>query len=555
VIEADGTRVTWSYDNLYQLTRERRSGTHAYDITYTYDLARNRKTTLENSVRTTYVYDTVSQLKYLEDDTGRTTFAFDANGNQAMQRTPAGARTTNTWDYENRLTKIALPSGTHNSMVYDTDGRRVKKEDSRGVAKFVWDGANTLLTTDDLDVTQVAYTLQPNLYGILISQHCSQLTSLYHFDAVGSTVQLTDGIGSVTDDYIYNSFGSVIAHIGMASSEFSYGGKNGYYCDADSGHYYLRSRYYNPAAARFLSRDTLLLAVWNHYRYAENNPWMFSDPSGLQAECIGRCVSGLFTCATGRGSFRDVTLGPIPSDARADPEIDWITNLDSRLHGDWVPEPPRFRVPTKLSLGSDDPRKCCCCCDEVRVAQVVLKTEYRSLYPLLDFIPNAKHDCVDRGIPSQTDWVVPCLSAAGLELQDYPGTVSANLLNRVQTFRQEFETCVICYRGIEGVRSTVIAAGHHTGYRLYQMVIYGCFTWSHAFEFTGIPPIYRVTRTLAGETKHGVFVAREFPLRGGYDQVSVGPKSFVGSCPPSAQFQNAVKEYYLRRKTCQGIVF
>jgi hypothetical protein len=35
--------VTWSYDNNYQLTRERRSGANAYDITYTYDPVGNRR--------------------------------------------------------------------------------------------------------------------------------------------------------------------------------------------------------------------------------------------------------------------------------------------------------------------------------------------------------------------------------------------------------------------------------------------------------------------------------------------------------------------------------
>ena len=35
MVELSGDRVTWSYGNAYQLTREQRSGTDAYDITYT----------------------------------------------------------------------------------------------------------------------------------------------------------------------------------------------------------------------------------------------------------------------------------------------------------------------------------------------------------------------------------------------------------------------------------------------------------------------------------------------------------------------------------------
>src|SRR5206468_5313617 len=82
VAEVDGNRVTWSYDNLYELTRERRSGANAYDITYTYDAAGNRRTKLENAVRTTYGYDACNEVLSLKDTTGTTTYTFDSNGNQ-----------------------------------------------------------------------------------------------------------------------------------------------------------------------------------------------------------------------------------------------------------------------------------------------------------------------------------------------------------------------------------------------------------------------------------------------------------------------------------------
>src|SRR5206468_2479193 len=61
IIESSGIRVTWSYDADYQLTRERRSGANAYDITYTYDPAGNRRTKLQDAVTTTYTYDAASQ--------------------------------------------------------------------------------------------------------------------------------------------------------------------------------------------------------------------------------------------------------------------------------------------------------------------------------------------------------------------------------------------------------------------------------------------------------------------------------------------------------------
>ena len=49
--------------------------------------------------------------------------------------------------------------------------------------------------------------------------------------------------------------------------------------------YYLNTRYYDPNVGRFLSPDTILganggLLGYNLYAYCNNNPVMFSDPSG-----------------------------------------------------------------------------------------------------------------------------------------------------------------------------------------------------------------------------------------------------------------------------------
>ena len=55
-------------------------------------------------------------------------------------------------------------------FIYNGDGQRVRKIDSTGTTKHVWDGQNILLETDGSNIIQVVYTLQPMLYGNLISQ-------------------------------------------------------------------------------------------------------------------------------------------------------------------------------------------------------------------------------------------------------------------------------------------------------------------------------------------------------------------------------------------------
>jgi len=129
------------YDNTYQLTRERRSRANAYDITYTYDAAGNRRTKREAGVTTTYTCDAANQLSKFVDNTGTTTFTFDAAGNQRIEKTPAGALTTNVWDYENRLTRILLPASLRNTMLYVGT---VMRDDDNFYLPNVWKCSETI---------------------------------------------------------------------------------------------------------------------------------------------------------------------------------------------------------------------------------------------------------------------------------------------------------------------------------------------------------------------------------------------------------------------------
>src|SRR5205823_5723231 len=139
------------------------------------------------------------------------------------------------------------------------------------------------LETDQNDVTQVIYTLEPVLHGNLISQSRSSITKYYHYDGEGSTDLLTDSNGLITDRYLYKAYGDSIVSTGTTVNNFTYIGRAGYYFDAELLQYYLRARHYTPSVGRFLSRDPLgiLRSDPNLYRYALSNPVRFTDPSGM----------------------------------------------------------------------------------------------------------------------------------------------------------------------------------------------------------------------------------------------------------------------------------
>ncbi|MBR4972138.1 MAG: RHS repeat-associated core domain-containing protein, partial [Oscillospiraceae bacterium] len=64
----------------------------------------------------------------------------------------------------------------------------------------------------------------------------------------------------------------------------------GYYPAADTGFYYLQSRYYDPAIGRFINADALVstgtgVLGFNMFAYCNNNPASSSDPTGTCPSC------------------------------------------------------------------------------------------------------------------------------------------------------------------------------------------------------------------------------------------------------------------------------
>ena len=299
VVESSGNRVTWSYDRTYQLRNEQRSGSNSYNITYTYDPVGNRLVLINGGVAKTSTYDAANELSTSNAfSVGITTYTSDAAGNQLTSLSPSGQRTTNTWDFENRLTQVALPSGIVDTFTYNGDGRRVQKIDSTGTTNHVWDGQNMLLETDASNIIQVVYTLQPMLYGNLISEWRGGIASFYLFDGLGATTQLANNVGLVTDSYLYDSFGNVLLTGGSTMNPFRFAGMFGYYYDPDTGYAYVRARYYAPSIGRFIVQDLRALQTIsdpNIYVYTSNSPPNAVDPSGRALLCISGYCTGGFT--------------------------------------------------------------------------------------------------------------------------------------------------------------------------------------------------------------------------------------------------------------------
>jgi RHS repeat-associated protein len=296
VQEADGTVRQYSYDSLYRLTTESVVGSTTYTKTFTYDPVGNRLTeaTSGGGLPGTptapgvinYAYDTRDRL--LTETSS--SYTYDDNGN-VVTRSGAAAYT---WDFENRLVRVARTDGTVVDIAYDADGNRVQTRVTPAtgpptVTNYVVDAsgplAHVVAETDGTGGLQAVYVrAQDELLGVIRGTGAR----FYHADGVGSIRWLTDETGAVTDRYTYSAFGDRIEHIGSDPQPYAFAGEP---YDPNVGMQHHRARWMDPRLGRFASVDPLDPKVGplydppelHRYRYAADDPVNRIDPSGLQS--------------------------------------------------------------------------------------------------------------------------------------------------------------------------------------------------------------------------------------------------------------------------------
>ncbi len=114
--------------------------------------------------------------------------------------------------------------------------------------------------------------------NFIVSDHQGNVRNVFNYDAQQNIV--------LNAAYWYNPFGkqdSVVVY-GTGGHRFTYNDKE---LDDDLGInlFYLRNRYYDPKIGRFTTPDPLLSDL-NPYSYANNNPVMLVDPSGLSSDPV-----------------------------------------------------------------------------------------------------------------------------------------------------------------------------------------------------------------------------------------------------------------------------
>jgi len=236
---------------------------------------------------TDYTYDANDRLLTSTTGSQTTKYTYNNNGNTLSQITSATDQVLYEWDAQNRLidAKVTDSTGMHEEVNrYDADGNRVQS---------TVDGQTTNELVDtNLPYAQVVEEYTPSgqisssaVFGIgmgPISQAAAGARTFLLVDGLGSTRELTDTTGKVVGGYVYDAFGTTLAQVGSAVTEYQFAGE---LRDTLTGLDFLRARYMDTELDRFVSRDQTAGTMndqnmSNTYVYANADSVNRIDPSG-----------------------------------------------------------------------------------------------------------------------------------------------------------------------------------------------------------------------------------------------------------------------------------
>ena len=124
-------------------------------------------------------------------------------------------------------------------------------------------------------------------YALIYNNGSTTATYYYITNLQGDVMYLVDGNGIQVAAYTYDPYGKILSAYG-SMAEINPLRYRGYYYDAETGFYYLQSRYYDPNTCRFINADGYAstgqgLMGYNMFAYCNNNSVNSADPAGYAA--------------------------------------------------------------------------------------------------------------------------------------------------------------------------------------------------------------------------------------------------------------------------------
>ena len=268
--------ISYNYDVRGQLLEERRNGA---SVCYAYDKAGNRirKTDGQGEIR--YLYNAKNQLTAEESPADRKQFSYDRQGGIIEEKNAAGIRRFS-YNSRHQQTRVETETGSVQENRYDAEGLRFELLENGRRTSFVYHDGE-LLQEEGREEQGTSYHLGAGMEAFRRGQELSY----YHRDEQLSTVFVTDGQGEIRNSYQYDAFGIPLETTEQLNNRIRYTGQQ---YDELTEQYYLRARYYNPVAGRFMQEDVYQGDGLNLYAYCGNNPVVYDDPSGYASTSTGK---------------------------------------------------------------------------------------------------------------------------------------------------------------------------------------------------------------------------------------------------------------------------
>ena len=260
--------LSYNYDVRGQLLEERRNGA---SVCYAYDKAGNRIRKTDAQGETRYLYNEKNQLTAEESPADRKQFSYDRQGGIIEEKNAAGIRLFS-YNSRHQQTRVETETGNVQENRYDAEGLRFELLENGRRTSFVYHNGE-LLQEEGREEQGTSYHLGAGMEAFRRGQELSY----YHRDEQLSTALVTDGHRNVQNSYQYDAFGMSLGTTEKLNNRIRYTGQQ---YDDVTGQYYLRARYYNPVAGRFMQEDVYQGDGLNLYAYCGNNPVVYYDPSG-----------------------------------------------------------------------------------------------------------------------------------------------------------------------------------------------------------------------------------------------------------------------------------
>ena len=286
----NGKKIKYYYDGLGQVIRED-NGELDKTIVYTYDQTGNILKVTEYKLTSSANLGTATSSKaYKYGDTNWTDKLTNYNGKDITYDEIGNPLTydgyTFSWIGGRTLRSI---SGNGKTIIYNhnSEGIRTQKTVNGVKYKYTLDGNNVaheeIVGADGKTTDKIYYNYGDN--G-LISFNLNGTDYFYEKNAQGDIIGILDTNGVEVVKYTYDTWGKLVSITGNKvlgeKNPYRY---RGYRYDAETGYYYLQSRYYNPEIGRFINADGTTSTGQgtignNMFTYCLNNPINRNDSSG-----------------------------------------------------------------------------------------------------------------------------------------------------------------------------------------------------------------------------------------------------------------------------------